>query len=100
MSRTQQINTLRRLLKNEKNVILIIRIKFEKSIIFQIALLMFISAKTALIIMSLNALKNEQCKKLKDISDCKFFVLNKDSHSSFNITLIHQESFTHHKFSV
>ncbi len=81
-------------------MILIIRIKFEKSIIFQIALLMFISAKTALIIMSLNALKNEQCKKLKDISDYKFFVLNKDSHSSFNITLIHQESFTHHKFSV
>ncbi len=97
MSRTQQINTLYLLLKNKKNVIFIIRIEFEKSIIFQIALLMFISAKTALIIMSLNALKNEQCEKLKDISDCKFFVLNEDSHSSFNIALIRQESFTHNK---
>jgi len=100
MSRTQQIDTFHLLLKNEKNVILIIKIKFEKSIIFQITFLMFISAKTALIIMSLNALKNEQCKKLKNISDCKFFILNEDSHSSFNITLIHQESFTYHKFSV
>jgi len=63
MSRTQQIDILYLLLKNEKNVILIIKIEFEKSIIFQIALLMFISVKTALIIMSLNALKNEQCKK-------------------------------------
>ncbi len=81
-------------------MILIIKIKFEKSIIFQIALLIFISVKTALIIMSLNALKNEQCEKLKDISDCKFFVLNEDNHNSFNIMLIHQESFTHHKFSV
>jgi len=70
-------------------VILIIKIKFEKSIIFQIALLIFISAKTALIIMSLNVLKNEQCKKLKDINDCKLFILNKDSYSSFNIALIH-----------
>ncbi len=100
MSRIQQINTFHLLLKNKKNVILIIRIEFEKSIIFQIALLMFIFAKTALIIMSLNTLKNEQCKKLKDISDCKLFVLNEDSHSSFNIALIHQESFTHHKFLV
>ncbi len=89
MSRTQQINTLYLLLKNKKNVILIIRIEFEKNIIFQIAFLMFISAKTTLIIMSLNALKNEQCKKLKDINDCKFFVLNEDSYSSFNIALIH-----------
>jgi len=45
-------------------------------------------------------LKNEQCEKLKDISDCKFFVLNEDSHSSFNIALIYQEIFTHHKSSV
>jgi len=100
MLRTQQIDTLHLLLKNEKNVILIIKIKFEKSIIFQIAFLMFIFAKTALIIMSLNALKNKQCKKLKNISDWKLFVLNEDSYSSFNITLIHQESFTHHKSSV
>ncbi len=100
MSRIQQINTLHLLLKNEKNVIFIIKIEFEKSIIFQIAFLMFIFAKTALIIMSLNTLKNEQCEKLKNISDCKLFILNKNSHSSFNIALIHQESFTHHKFSI
>jgi len=61
---------------------------------------MFIFAKTALIIMTLNALKNEQCEKLKDISDYKFFVLKEDNHSSFNIVLIHQESFTHHKSSI
>jgi superfamily II DNA helicase RecQ len=97
MSRIQQINTLHILLKNEKNVIFIIRIEFEKSIIFQIASLMFIFIKTALIIMLLNALKHEQCKKLKDISDCKLFVLNEDNHSSFNIALIHQESFTYDK---
>jgi superfamily II DNA helicase RecQ len=100
MSRIQQINTFHILLKNEKNVILIIRIEFEKSIIFQIASLMFVLVKTALIIMSLNALKHEQCEKLKDINDCKFFVLNEDSHSSFNIVLIHQESFMHDKSSV
>jgi len=56
-------------------VILIIKIKFEKSIIFQIAFLMFISAKTALIIMSLNTLKNKQCEKLKNINNCKFYLL-------------------------
>jgi hypothetical protein len=81
-------------------VIFIIKIKFEKSIIFQIISLMFIFIKTALIIMSLNALKHKQCEKLKNINDCKFFVLNKDSHSSFNIALIHQESFMHDKSSM
>jgi superfamily II DNA helicase RecQ len=89
MSRIQQINILCILLKNKKNVIFIIRIEFEKSIIFQIASLMFILVKTALIIMSLNILKHKQCEKLKNINDCKFFVLNENNHSSFNIALIH-----------
>jgi hypothetical protein len=61
---------------------------------------MFIFAKIALIIISLNALKHKQCEKLKDIDDCKLFVLNEDNHSSFNIVLIHQESFMHDKFSM
>jgi superfamily II DNA helicase RecQ len=100
MSRIQQIDILCILLKNEKNAIFIIRIEFEKSIIFQITSLMFILIKTALIIMSLNALTHEQCEKLKDISDCKLFILNEDNHSSFNITLIHQESFMHNKSSM
>jgi len=88
MSRIQQINTFYLLLKNKKNVILIIRIEFEKSIIFQIALLMFIFAKTALIIMSLNTLKNEQCKKLKDISDCKLFVFVRSQHRASHMSVM------------
>lgn len=91
----QQVDTLQTLLDNQEDVILIARTGFGKSIIFQAAPLMFSPAKTALIIMPLNALEEEQCEKLKAISNCKPFVLNSDSNTSCNIALIRQGSFTH-----
>ena len=87
-AKDKQINALRILLKNWNDVILIVRTEFEKSIIFQTTSLMFLLTKTALIIMSLNALKKKQCEKLKNINDYKLFMLNEDSHISSNITLI------------
>ena len=91
----QQIDAILHLLSEQKNLILIVKIEFDKSIIFQIASLMYAIYKMILIIMSLKALKAQQCKKLSDIEKCKSFVLNDDSNNHRNLNLIRQRNFTH-----
>lgn len=55
------------LLFDEKNVIFIAKTKFDKNIIFQTIFLMLKFIKMTLIIMFIKTLKNQQCKKLKNI---------------------------------
>ena len=54
---------------------MIARTGFGKSIVFEAASLMFSLIKSALIIISLNAFGEEQCKKLEAVTGCKPFVL-------------------------
>jgi hypothetical protein len=84
----EQVSAMNVLLKEEKDLILIIKIEFEKNIIFQATSLMYVTFKIALIIMSLKTLKKKQCKKLKKITDCASFVLNNDSNKLFNLKRI------------
>jgi hypothetical protein len=91
----EQVNAMNVLLKEEKDLILIVKIEFKKSIIFQATSLMYATFKIVLIIMSLKMLKKKQCKKLKKIADCASFVLNDDSNKLFNLKRIRQCAFTH-----
>ncbi len=64
----KQLNALNIALK--KNVIVIAKTKFKKSLLYQILLFMSLLSKIALIIMSLLVLKNDQYKKLKKTINC------------------------------
>ena len=90
-----QVNAIRALVSQKTDLILIAKTGFGKSIVFQAVPLMFTPIKIALIIMPLNALEAEQCKKLKAIAGCRPFVLNGDSNNKSNLELIRLGSFTH-----
>ena len=83
------------LLDKQSDVILITRTGFGKSIIFQAAPLLFFPAKTALILMPLNTLEEEQSENLQAISGCRPFVLNGDTYPHSNIKMIREGRFTH-----
>ena len=85
------------LLNMGKDLILIAKTGFGKSIIFQLLPLVFSPPRTALIIMPLNALLTEQCDKLSRITGCRPFVLNGDSETPGNIKAIREGHFTHGK---
>lgn len=95
--KSDQVNVIHALLNEKENVILIVKTGFEKSIIFQATSFMYSVIKIALIIMSLKALKEEQCKKLKRIVDCVSFVLDEDSNQSYNLKRIRASVYTHDK---
>ena len=78
----KQINAMHVLLNEKKDLIFIGKTNFEKNIFFQNAFLIYASVKIALIIMPFKTLEDEQCKKLKKITNCVFFVLNGDSNKS------------------
>ena len=59
---------------------------------------MYNPVKLAFIIISFNALKKKQYKKLTLLTGCKPFVLNNDSKTSANLTRIRESSFTHDKY--
>ena len=90
-----QTDAIRILTHERKDLILIAKTGFGKSIVFQAAPLMFTPVKTALIIMPLKALEEEQCRKLETISGCKPFVLDGDSNNRRNLDLIRDGGFTH-----
>ena len=94
-AKDMQVDALYTLVYSREDLILIARTGFGKSVVFQAAPLMFSPKKSALIIMPLNALEEEQCKKLEAVSGCKPFVLNGDSNNFSNLKLIREGTFTH-----
>ena len=79
----------------KKNLILIMKTNFGKSIVFQTMPFMFFDLKIALIIMSLNALMKKQYQKLNNIKNCKPIVLNNAKYTQKNLSSIRQNKFTH-----
>lgn len=95
VAKVQQIEIIQILLTKKKDLILIVKTKFEKNIIFQISSLLYNIAKIVLIIISLKTLKKKQCIKLKRIENCKSFVLNDDSNKTYDLKRIRQKEFSH-----
>ena len=93
-----QIDAIYALVYGQEDLILIARTGFGKSLVFQAVPLMYTPVKSALIIMPLNALEEEQCEKLKLLTGCKPFVLNGDSNTRANLALIRAGTFTHSKY--
>ena len=79
----------------KSDLIVIAKTKFEKSLLYQISLLLFSSIKTILIIMSLLALKNDQCQILTTIKNCRLIVLNKDNNNTKTLAKIRQDNYTY-----
>ena len=94
-AKEEQVTAIETLVKDREDVILVAKTGFGKSIIFQAVPLMFDNPKTALIIMPLKALEDEQCEKLSRIQGCRPFVLNGDSNSPSNQARIRAGEFTH-----
>lgn len=90
-----QYEVLNVLINEVKDMILIAKTGFGKSLTFQLMPLLFSPFRTALIIMPLNALLEEQCDKLSRIPGCQPFVLNGDSKNRTSIAAIRSGQFTH-----
>ena len=88
-----QLKTLQQIIKSD--LIVIAKTEFEKSLLYQISLLLFSSMKTILIIMSLLALKNDQCQTLTTIKNCRSIVLNEDNNNTKTLAKIRQDNYTH-----
>ena len=93
--KVEQVDALEELLIEKRDVILIARTGFGKSIIFQAAPLMHDTPRIALIIMPLKALQNQQCQKLNRIDGCTPFVLNGDTNRQANLQAIAGGYYTH-----
>jgi superfamily II DNA helicase RecQ len=91
-----QVEALRHLLYDKKDLILIASTGFGKSTIFKSAPLMREDLKhTALIIMPLKAIEQEQCESLNNIEGAVPFVLDGDTNIRKNLIRIGAGEFTH-----
>jgi len=79
-TRQKQINKLTQAIID--NLIVIAKINFEKSLLFQATLFIYNISKIVLIIILLLILKNNQYKKLNSISKCKLLMLNNNNNNS------------------
>jgi superfamily II DNA helicase RecQ len=96
----KQVEAIRHLLYDKRDLILIAKTGFGKSIIFQALPLIEEGSKQAsLIIMLLNLLQEEQAEKLKTIAGAKPFVLNGDTNTKKNRREIGAGAYTHGKCS-
>ena len=82
--KVKQVNVMIILLIDWKDIILIAKTEFDKSLLFQAAPLMFDSVRVVMIIMLLKALEKKQCEKLQRMTDSRLFILNSDSNETFN----------------
>jgi ATP-dependent helicase YprA (DUF1998 family) len=90
--------TIRHLLYDKRDLILIAKTGFGKSIIFQaLPLIEEESKQASLIIMPLNLLQEEQAEKLKTIPGAKPFILNGDTNTRKNRHEIGAGAYTHSK---
>lgn len=78
-----------------KDIIVIAKTGFGKSLLYQAAPFMSSPSSTVLIIMPLLALEDDQCKKLQAIMDCRPFVLKGDTNNPSNLEKIRNGDYTH-----
>ena len=96
--KNKQVEAIRHLLYDKRDLILIAKTGFGKSIIFQALPLIEEELKQAsLIIMPLNLLQEEQAEKLKTIPGAKPFILNGDTNTRKNRHEIGAGAYTHSK---
>lgn len=97
--RNAQVECIRTVLVNQKDLILYAKTSFGKGLIYQAAPLMYSPPKTALIIMPLRALEQSQHDKLLDIEEARPFVLDGQSNTLQNLRQIRNNKYTHGKES-
>jgi ATP-dependent helicase YprA (DUF1998 family) len=98
--KNKQVDAIRHLLYEKRDLILIAKTGFGKSIIFQaLPLIQEESKQASLIIMPLNLLQEEQAEKLKTIAGANPFVLNGDTNTRKNRREIGAGAYTHGKRS-
>ena len=95
-----QIKAIRELVFGGKDVILVAKTGFGKSIVFQAPPLMFSEPKIAIIIMPLLALQRDQELKLARIPGCIPFVLRGDTNTRSNRESIRKANYTHGMWNV
>ena len=96
--KNKQVEAIRHLLYDKRDLILIAKTGFGKSIIFQaLPLIEEESKQASLIIMPLNLLQEEQAEKLKTIPGAKPFILNGDTNTRKNRHEIGAGAYTHSK---
>jgi superfamily II DNA helicase RecQ len=96
--KNKQVEAIRHLLYDKRDLILIAKTGFGKSIIFQaLPLIEEESKQASLIIMPLNLLQKEQAEKLKTIPGAKPFILNGDTNTRKSLHEIGAGAYTHSK---
>jgi len=96
--KNKQVEAIQHLLYDKRDLILIAKTGFGKSIIFQAPPLIEEESKQAsLIIMPLNLVQEEQAEKLKTIPGAKPFILNGDTNTRKNRHEIGAGAYTHSK---
>jgi len=100
--KNKQVEAIRHLLYDKRDLIrdliLIAKTGFGKSIIFQaLPLIEEESKQASLILMPLNLLQEEQAEKLKTIPGAKPFILNGDTNTRKNRHEIGAGAYTHSK---
>ena len=93
---SEQLEAIRTLIVDQKDLILIAKTEFEKSLMFNSV--SFLWEGVALIIMSLCAIENEQVADLLKVTDharCSSVVLNADSNTSELWADIQKDCYSH-----
>jgi len=98
--KSQQTTAIHQIRYQRKNLILIVKTDFGKSIMFQAAPLVSDSDNIALILMFLIALKEKQCLKLQAIVNIRLIVLSEDNNTAKNRETIRNEEYTHSRTSL
>ncbi len=96
ISQSEQLEAIRTLIVDQKDLILIAKTEFEKSLIFNSV--SFLQEDVVLIIMSLHAIENEQVADLLKVTDharCSPVVLNADSNTSELQADIQKDCYSH-----
>lgn len=95
-ARQEQLDALDTLICEKRDVILIARTGFGKSIVFQAAPFVIGSNASVLVLMPLIALQEEQCEKVSKLQGGRPIVLNGDVNSNRETRkLIREGGYTH-----
>ena len=96
ISQSEQLETIKTLIVDQKDLILIAKTGFGKSLMFNSV--SFLQGGVALIIMPLHAIENEQVADLLKVTDharCSSVVLNADSNTSELWADIQKDCYSH-----
>ena len=96
ISQSEQLEAIRTLIVDQKDLILIAKTEFEKNLMFNSV--SFLQEDVVLIIMPLHAIENEQVADLLKVTDharCSSVVLNADSNTSELQADIQKDCYSH-----